>query len=80
MRGMGRDLYLHVGASKSGTSSLQVGLRASRDALAEHGLGLVHSTRSERATKLLRPLVHHAHERAFAARDVLRQCAGAVVG
>ena len=41
--------------------------------------GAVHKVRVRHA-KLLRPLVHHAHERAFAAGDVLRQCAGAVVG
>lgn len=53
---MPRDLYLHVGASKSGTSSLQVGLRASRRALAKQGLGLPYASRTERASRVLRPL------------------------
>jgi hypothetical protein len=53
---MPRDLFIHVGASKSGTSSLQVGLRASQRALAKQGLGLPYASRTARASRVLRPL------------------------
>lgn len=53
---MGRDLFLHIGASKSGTSSFQVGVRASLEALAEAGLGVAFPGRLGRFDNLLRPL------------------------
>jgi hypothetical protein len=59
---MPRDLYLHIGASKSGTSSLQWGLRVSRAALAEQGLGLPYPSRKAGWSRILRPLGWEAVE------------------
>lgn len=52
---MARDLFLHVGTSKSGTSSLQSGLGDSIDALEEQGLGMPFPRRGPRVW-LLRAL------------------------
>jgi hypothetical protein len=51
-----RPLWLHVGCSKTGTSSLQAGLWKSVDALAEVGVGLPYVGRPAHFTGLLRPL------------------------
>jgi hypothetical protein len=53
---MSRDLFIHIGAGKSGTSSLQVGLRSSEAALAGQGLGLPYASRRDRSSRILRPL------------------------
>lgn len=51
-----RPLWLHVGCSKTGTSSLQAGLWQSVEALAEVGVGLPYVGRPAHFTGLLRPL------------------------
>ncbi len=51
-----RRLYLHIGASKTGTSALQAGIFASAPALAEQGLGLPLVGRDAHVRALLRPL------------------------
>ena len=51
-----RPLYLHIGASKTGTSALQRGLFASIPSLAEQGIGMPWHDRNEHAQALLRPL------------------------
>ena len=51
-----RPLWLHVGCSKTGTSSLQAGLWMSVDALREVGVGLPYVGRPAHFTGLLRPL------------------------
>lgn len=53
---MSRDLFIHVGASKSGTSSLQSGLTSSLPALAEAGLGIPFPRRQNKLAGLLKPL------------------------
>lgn len=53
---MPRDLFIHVGASKSGTSSLQHGLRSSEAALAGQGLGLPYASTGARWSRILQPL------------------------
>ncbi len=51
-----RPLYVHVGASKTGTSSLQRGLFGSVPALAEAGIGVPLGGRHAHVEKVLRPL------------------------
>ncbi|KAA1418781.1 hypothetical protein F0U44_09835 [Nocardioides humilatus] len=51
-----RPLWLHVGCSKTGTSSLQAGLWMSVEALAAAGVGLPYVGRPAHFTGLLRPL------------------------
>jgi hypothetical protein len=51
-----RPLFLHVGCSKTGTSSLQAGLWKSVEALAAEGLGLPYVGRPAHIAGLLRPL------------------------
>ena len=51
-----RPLYLHIGASKTGTSALQRGLFESVASLSEQGLGLPWTDRPQHAQALLRPL------------------------
>lgn len=51
-----RPLWLHVGCSKTGTSSLQAGLWMSVEALAAEGLGLPYVGRPAHIAGLLRPL------------------------
>lgn len=51
-----RPLYLHVGASKTGTSALQRGIFDSGPALARQGIGLPLERRVEHVRHLLRPL------------------------
>ena len=53
---MNRQLFLHVGASKTGTSSLQVGVTDSRDALAAAGVGVPLARRGAKVSRLLHPL------------------------
>ena len=53
---MTRQLFLHVGASKTGTSSLQAGLVASKDALSAAGVGLPFALRQAKVRRLLKPL------------------------
>ena len=53
---MSRQLFLHIGASKTGTSSLQAGVVESRDALAEAGVGVPFVRRPGKVLRLLRPL------------------------
>lgn len=55
MSRMARDLFLHVGTSKSGTSSLQAGLGSSVEAVAAAGLGMPFPRRGPRVW-LLRTL------------------------
>ncbi|GAA1925220.1 hypothetical protein GCM10009737_28690 [Nocardioides lentus] len=54
--GRPRELLLHVGASKTGTSALQAGLTASVDGLAAQGVGLPLPDRRANVRRLLRPL------------------------
>ncbi|MGZ5400830.1 MAG: hypothetical protein ACXWDM_12545, partial [Nocardioides sp.] len=51
-----RPLYLHVGASKTGTSALQLGLFDSVSELADQGIGLPLRGRDEHVDRVLRPL------------------------
>ncbi len=51
-----RPLYLHVGASKTGTSALQHGLFDSVPALADQGIGVPLTGRNDHIRQLLRPL------------------------
>lgn len=51
-----RPLYIHVGASKTGTSALQSALWASPQALADAGVGLPFVGRPAHMRALLRPL------------------------
>ncbi len=51
-----RPLYLHVGASKTGTSALQRGLFGSAEQLRAQGIGLPLTSRHEHVEQLLRPL------------------------
>ena len=51
-----RPLYVHVGASKTGTSALQRGLFGSADQLHRQGIGLPLSGRPEHVDLVLRPL------------------------
>ena len=51
-----RPLFLHVGCSKTGTSSLQAGLWMSVEALAAEGVGLPYVCRPAHIGGLLRPL------------------------
>lgn len=51
-----RPLYLHVGASKTGTSALQRGLFDSVPALARQGVGVPLASRDAHIRHLLRPL------------------------
>lgn len=51
-----RPLYLHVGASKTGTSALQHGLFDSVSELADQGIGLPLTGRNDHIRQLLRPL------------------------
>ncbi len=51
-----RPLYVHVGASKTGTSALQRGLFGSADQLARQGIGLPLANRHEHVELVLRPL------------------------
>lgn len=51
-----RDLFLHVGVPKSGTSSLQYALRESCPALAGSGVGIPFPRRAPRVSRVLRPL------------------------
>ncbi|QZY30048.1 hypothetical protein [Nocardioides coralli] len=51
-----RPLYLHVGASKTGTSALQRGLFDSVAALAEQGVGMPLASRDDHVRRVLRPL------------------------
>lgn len=53
---MTRRVYLHVGASKTGTSALQQGLWRSVEALAEAGVGLPLVGRPAHVRRLLRPM------------------------
>jgi hypothetical protein len=53
---MARDLFIHVGVSKSGTSSLQSGLGHSVSALADADVGFALPRRAARVSVLLRPL------------------------
>lgn len=53
---MVRELFIHVGVSKSGTSSLQYALRESAAALSDAGVGIVFPRRGLRVSQLLRPL------------------------
>ncbi len=53
---MTRQLFLHVGASKTGTSSLQVGITDSLDALAQAGVGVPLARRGVKVSRLLEPL------------------------
>lgn len=52
----GRPFWLHIGCSKTGTSSLQAGLWRSTEALADQGIGLPFVGRPAHVTGLLRPL------------------------
>jgi hypothetical protein len=57
MRVMGdRLLTLHIGASKTGTSSLQRGLFGSADQLASQGIGVPLESRHAHVERVLRPL------------------------
>lgn len=49
-------VFLHVGTRKSGTTSLQHALVASRDVLAEHGVHLLHPDRDVVKRELMDPL------------------------
>lgn len=51
-----RPLYLHVGASKTGTSALQRGLFDSVPALADQGIGVPLTSRQDHIRHVLRPL------------------------
>ena len=51
-----RPLYLHVGASKTGTSALQRGLFDSVPALADQGIGVPLPSRQDHIRQVLRPL------------------------
>ena len=51
-----RPLYMHVGASKTGTSALQRGLFDSVAELADQGIGLPLQSRHEHVSQVLRPL------------------------
>ncbi|MEJ7794681.1 MAG: hypothetical protein WKF50_03955 [Nocardioides sp.] len=51
-----RPLYLHVGASKTGTSALQHGLFDSVSELADQGIGVPLTGRQEHVKQVLRPL------------------------
>lgn len=51
-----RPLFLHIGASKTGTSALQKGLFASLPALAEQGVGMPLTSRQDHVRTMLRPL------------------------
>lgn len=51
-----RPMFLHIGASKTGTSALQRGLSTSRSSLAEQGVGMPLVGRPDHARTLLRPL------------------------
>jgi hypothetical protein len=51
-----RPLFLHIGASKTGTSSLQKGLFQSTTALAGTGLGIPLDSRRAHVRNILRPL------------------------
>lgn len=53
---MTRHLFLHIGASKTGTSSLQAGVASSREALEAVGVGVPFARRSVKVEKFLRPL------------------------
>lgn len=53
---MARELFIHVGVSKSGTSSLQYAMRESAAALSDAGVGIVFPRRGLRVAHLLRPL------------------------
>jgi len=53
---MTRQLFLHIGASKTGTSSLQVGVISSREALGHVGVGVPFARRPVKVQKFLRPL------------------------
>lgn len=53
---MDRQLFVHIGVSKSGTSSFQAGAEASQQALAEAGVGVPLAARAAKAKQLLRPL------------------------
>lgn len=57
IRGMTlRPLYLHVGASKTGTSALQRGLFDSIPELADQGIGVPLRSRPDHVRQVLRPL------------------------
>ena len=51
-----RPLFLHIGASKTGTSALQKGLFASIPSLADQGVGMPLAGRQDHVRTLLRPL------------------------
>ena len=51
-----RLLTLHIGASKTGTSSLQRGLFGSADQLASQGIGVPLESRHAHVERVLRPL------------------------
>ena len=51
-----RPLFLHIGASKTGTSSLQMGLFQTADALGRTGLAIPLDSRRAHVQNLLRPL------------------------
>jgi hypothetical protein len=51
-----RPLYVHLGCSKTGTSSLQAGMWRSVEAMASAGVGLPFKDREAHLTHLLRPL------------------------
>lgn len=53
---MTRPLVVHLGCSKTGTSSLQLGLWRSVEALAAVGVGLPFVDREDHMTRLVRPL------------------------
>lgn len=53
---MTRQLFLHVGASKTGTSALQTGVVGSLDALAAAGVGVPLAKRGAKVSRLLEPL------------------------
>lgn len=51
-----RPIYVHIGASKTGTSALQAGLNGAVGQLADQGVGLPLVGRQENVAALLRPL------------------------
>lgn len=51
-----RPLFLHIGASKTGTSAFQNGLFASAGPLAQQGVALPYTSRPDHVRALLRPL------------------------
>src|SRR5580692_10729513 len=81
---MPATVYFHIGAAKTGTSAIQVGLARNRDALAKHGViypksrsdalavqGLITSGNGELLYSLVWPEDHRAEE-AKQARQALQ--------